>query len=160
MQGRQIYLSFPMYNSDTLFEETVAACYKIKHGDGGVVRYHVRGSSDYNPEVITTCNELVFHTLDNSFSGKIDNLPSGVRKELKYAKDHGYKIWLAYKTMDGNVNLYDVNISDSIYSGIGGTSGNYAKHAIKVHVQVPTEKAVNRPSSFEKDVRRGAFFNL
>jgi len=78
----------------------------------------------YNPNLLDNCDIFVFTTLNNKFKFYDEDLPSGVRKELRRAKELGKKIFLIYKVSDGDINFYEIsfNKQTGFVDGIPGTS--------------------------------------
>ena len=80
----------------------------------------------YNPNLLDNCDIFVFTTPNNKFQFYIDDLPSGVKKELKRAIQLKKEIFLIYKTADDTINFYKISINGQLYkifiSGIAGTS--------------------------------------
>lgn len=78
----------------------------------------------YNPNLLDNCDIFVFTTINNKFKFYMDDLPSGVKKELKRAIKLKKEIFLIYKTSDERINFYKVDIDEesNYIQGIAGTS--------------------------------------
>lgn len=120
-----VYISCPI----SISMNTLIGVGKAISQKGYKVSYWER--VNYDPYMLLNSNYVVFILPDFGFEEYIDDLPRGLKSELKTAIDNNIKILLAYKTKSGEINVYNAEIQKSSeyptrISGIPGTS-NYLK---------------------------------
>jgi hypothetical protein len=114
---RKVYLSVPMtlnWSSVQLFKK------RFPEREFQVTLWD---RNQFFPEYFKEAKEVVFFLPDWEFSSHIEDLPVGVKRELKEAVREGKKIYLGYITKSGDYNIYEAEIiSGTIISGKKGTA--------------------------------------
>lgn len=127
MKKRKIYMSVPMslnWDKVQLFKRRFSTeKYDVSLWD----------RKNYDPRLFEEADSVVFLLPDFSFDYDIDDLPVGVRKEVKQAVKEGKYIYLGYVTAGGDYNIYNAKVE---YSEIKGVQGTANKIFNELHIDV------------------------
>ena len=117
--------------------------------------YWLRGST-YSDYPVRESDGVVFFLPDNNFGAVIDDLPNGLRKELKIAIDHKLPIYIAYKRYsDGKWKIYNADLKKQGTAIEGnGTDGPVQKFPYYDRTFNSPTKQVEQPTELENQVQK------
>ncbi len=83
-----------------------------------------RYPSCYSSTWIKEADVVIFALPNNGFRSRIDDLPSGCKKELRRAMTLGKEIYIVYQVKDGSYKFYKADVKSGPYGWIEGVSGS------------------------------------
>lgn len=123
----KIYISCPVSINWNNFKKAIEKYTDLK------LNYWCRG--DYTASLLNNANLFVLVLPDFEWTYNTEFLPVGCRKELDYAIKSGKKLYILYKSRDGNnnYNIYEAEIFNTsggkkLIQGIPGTSNSIVKY--------------------------------
>lgn len=124
MKPVKIYFSFPVLLTDreNLYRSLNTKINKIH--PNATLPYMWRSNKAYTNGEVIDCDIFIFKPSFNQWSFNIESLPSGVKNELIKARALNKKIYMAYTTVEGEENMYKIQIKDGLICGIPGSSSD------------------------------------
>jgi len=134
MTVESVYYSLPVnYPGRSIVLDTLKNdLFKIKGGNIGASWWEQ--NTYYNPNYLDNAQIFVFAMSDNKFNFSVEELPSGVKKELAKAIMADKSIYYLYKTVGSSIpNYYRVNIDlkNRSVRGIAGSSAEFWSEVLK-----------------------------
>lgn len=116
----KIHISCPLSVSESYLKSIAA----MLVGMGHTINYWDRNApTRYNETWIAVADAVVFILPSNSWSLRHSELPQGLQKEHTMCKFLKKKTFLAYRTLSGDVNIYETN---DTFDGIYGVISTYS----------------------------------
>jgi len=84
--------------------------------------YYWNRKEKYNSDWLQSADVFIIVLPNNRFNYAIDELPIGVKRELKEAMLYNKKIFLAYRNTSGNICFYETHITSVLIEGKPGTT--------------------------------------
>ena len=89
----------------------------VKHWDRRVPSYYLKSW-------VEEADVVIFALPNNGFRSRIDDLPSGCKRELRRAMTLGKEIYIVYQVRDGGYRFYKADVESGPHGWIEGISGS------------------------------------
>lgn len=119
MANKQIYISCPIVVDEQILNRFAS----MVNGMVGLKEYHWgRRSNRYSEEKFYESDAYLFILPHNKFKASNDELPIGLKRELKTAHETGKRIFVGYITKSGDLSIYSARTNGRDIEGIPGTT--------------------------------------
>lgn len=84
--------------------------------------------SKYDQDAFDECGSVIFILPKAQFSATVDELPTGMKRELARAYEQSKQIYIGYRSMDGEHRIYEAETDGKLYiSGTGKVDSIFQK---------------------------------
>lgn len=123
------YISIPSSHLDVgparYYQITVDGVTSLLEGGFTTVKHWDRRvPNHYSKDWVEEADVVIFALPNNGFRSRIDDLPSGCKRELRRAMTLGKEIYIVYQVRAGNYKFYEADVESGPYGWIEGLSGS------------------------------------
>jgi 3-methyladenine DNA glycosylase AlkC len=101
----------------------------------------------YNRSSVSECDIFVFMTPNNDWEFNMNTLPVGVKREYEEAIRLNKPVFMVYRNMEGDYNLYLVKRNVNTLSGLQGSSGSFWVNVANIIKNTITTGSANTASN-------------